>query len=282
MRGVASICLVLVLAPALVRAAIEVSPCDYTGWAQDTFERRDGVKIVGDANRYAIHLVSEKPHASGQSATYFTLTEPRRVWGFGQNGCRFLNLTVNGIPLAKTVVSDKTFHYGKAGARIRLNFDGAAVDLAAYMKPGSPLLWFTLRPEKEQLRPIEKIELALNCVVSDYRTKAEEIDRYVKTAVRTLGPDKAPQALTAADGFVLFGDRKLDGSGAKKGFGPSYVALPDFAGVRKAAVLADTGPNARLSVELQPDFREFTFAILQSQSALTEAELMKMINGRDR
>jgi len=258
-------------------ADVKSVPCDYWGWGQETLERRDGVKITGDRNRYAIHLVSEKPKANGGAATYFQLTEPRRMWGFGQNGPRFLDLKVNGIPLAKTVVSEKTFRYGKTGARIRLNFDGAAVDLATYMKPGSPLLWFTLRPAKEQLRPIESIDFSLHCFVSDYRAKASDYSRYVRTAVRTLGPDKALRAITAADRYLILGDSKLDGSGPGRGYGPNYIGFDDFAAVKKAVVFADNVPEMALSVELKPDFKEFTFALLQMQGAVTEMEVLSLV-----
>lgn len=263
----------------LILAAISVAACDYTGWGCDGLERRDGVRIAGPKNTYAIHLVSEKAKSAGKAATYFTMTRPRRIWGFGQHAVtRFLGMEINDIPLSKIVVTDHTFKYADDGATAHLNFDGTAIDVTMFMKETSPLLWFRIRSANEQLRPLRKFVLSLRCVISG---RCEECPaaggyaRYAVTAARTLDATPQPQMLSEKDRYLVLADRNLDGSRQGRGYGANVIRLPDFDLLERAELSLDNTLETSLKMSVRPDFKELEFAILQTQGPLSVEEAIR-------
>lgn len=262
----------------------------YVGWGSDRLMFNRGALVAGDANRYGFNLLMTKPDRRGETRTYFCMTEPRRMFGFGQNGVDFLDLVVNGIPLAKLVPDDTSFQTwardGRAGVDALLNFDGCRIVVEASMEPGSPLLFLSVRTAEGGESPLESCRVRIRCVPSAMNVENGRhvgYRRFAKTAVRelkTTDDRDRRHALRAEDCYVVLGDEKLDGSGPGKGYGPSYVLLPDdFTAVKQVELLLPNGYENAVEIDMKPGFDKIAFAVLQTPEAVSNDEFFKRFAG---
>lgn len=281
----------LLIAGALTAAAsfaadsVTVKEKSYSGWGQDMLAYNKQAEIAGDKNYYQINLLQNKPDKNGKTSTFINLSAPRQEFGFGRAPINFLNLTVNGIQLRSIQPRDEDFKVWNrndlAGTTFTLNFDGAKVILDAFMKKGSPLLFLTFRQPEKQLEPIRSININISLIISRLLTKNnitiwEGIyERRAQTAVRTLGQQKEKYDLTEKDGYIIFSDVKLDGSGKDKGFGPSFL-LFDMNGVQNAKLSLGNSWENNVSFTLKPDFKEFRIAIWQQKNAITNQDFISL------
>ncbi len=284
-RKVLSVTLILAAATAFASESVTVKEKSYSGWGQDMLAYNKQAEIAGDKNYYQINLLQNKPDKNGKSATFINLSAPRQEFGFGRAPINFLNLTVNGISLRDLQPRDEDFKVwskdDRAGATMTLNFDGAKVILDAFMKKGSPLLFLTFRQPEKQLEPIRSINVGISLIISRLLTKNnitiwEGIyERRAQTAVRNLEQQKAKYDLTEKDGYIIFSDAKLDGSGKDKGFGPSFL-LFDMNGVQSAKLSLNNTWENNVAFSLKPDFKEFRIAVWQQKNAISNTDFMSL------
>lgn len=277
--------LILAAATACAAESVTVKEKSYSGWGQDMLAYNKQAEIAGDKNYYQINLLQNKPDKNGKTSTFINLSAPRQEFGFGRAPINFLNLTVNGIQLRSIQPRDEDFKVWNrndlAGTTFTLNFDGAKVILDAFMKKGSPLLFLTFRQPEKQLEPIRSININISLVISRLLTKNnitiwEGIyERRAQTAVRTLEQQKAKYDLTEKDGYIIFSDAKLDGSGKDKGFGPSFL-LFDMSGVQSARLSLRNEWANGVDFILKPDFKEFRIAVWQQKNAISNQDFMSL------
>lgn len=265
--------------------SITVKEKTYSGWGQDRLSYNRQAEIAGDKNYYQLNFLQNKPDKNGKTSTFINLSAPRQEFGFGRAPINFLNLTVNGIQLRSIQPRDEDFKVWNrndlAGTTFTLNFDGAKVILDAFMKKGSPLLFLTFRQPEKQLEPIRSININISLIISRMLTKNnitiwEGIyERRAQTAARNLEQQKAKYDLTEKDGYIIFSDAKLDGSGKDKGFGPSFL-LFDMNGVQSARLSLRNEWANGIDFTLKPDFKEFRIAVWQQKNAISNQDFMSL------
>ncbi len=269
---------------AFSQQSVTVTEKHYVGWNADNLEYNKQALILGDKNTYGVNLCLQKPGKNGETVFYMLLTEPRRQGGFGQHSCRFLDMEVNRIPLSKLVPNDKTFHLrtekDSAGAQLTFNFDGTKILLDTCMKKDSPLLYLKFRPAPDMPEPVRSAKIRIHVQVSGVNGSDQLKDTFAATAGRELTGrawKEALNPLTPEDRWLILGDKVFDGSGKGKGFGPSFILLPeDFTQMKKAELRLPNQVLATLEFDLKPDFKEVTVGIWQNQSAISNADFMKL------
>lgn len=242
----------------------------YKGYRENDHVFGASFLLENDVNFYGLDFLTYKPDKRGETETFFFMTDPRRYGGFGQASLKFLSLTVNGIPLAKTFPAADTLKTAPDGApAYHLNFDGAGIVVEARQRKGDPLLYLTFRRDPASVVPIRSARIDFGCFVSCYDEKAR-YDRVAKTATREFGMSKDfrdRQELEASDKWLMLADRFLDGSSADRGFGPSLFRFQkDWRGVKGVSFCAPKTYNANVAIDLKPDFTAFTVGILQTPS----------------
>lgn len=275
--------LVSSVATAFAAESVTVKESTYSGWGKDMLAFNKQAEITGDKNFYQINLLQNKPGKNGKTETFINLSAPRQEFGFGRAPINFLNLTVNGIQLRNIQPREEDFHAwskgDKAGATFTLNFDGAKVMVDAFMKKGSPLLFLTFRQPEKQLEQIRSINVNISLIISRLLTKNNitvwdgVYQRKAQTAVRALEQQKEKHDLTDKDGYLIFSDAKLDGSGKDNGFGPSFL-LFDMDEVQSAKLSLNNTWENNVVFSLKPDFKEFRIAVWQQKNAISNQDFM--------
>ncbi len=269
----------------LAADAVTVKEKSYSGWGKDMLAFNKQVEIAGDKNYYQINLLQNKPDKNGKSQTFINLSAPRQEFGFGRAPINFLNLTVNGIPLRDIQPREEDCRTwtekDRRGATFTLNFDGAKVILDAFMKKGSPLLFLTFRQPEKQLEPIRSINVNISLIISRLLTNNNitvwegVYQRRARTAVRSFEQQKEKYDLTEKDGYIIFSDAKLDGSGKDAGFGPSFL-LFDMNGVQNAKLSLNNTWENNVAFSLKLDFKEFRIAVWQQKNAISNQDFMRL------
>lgn len=251
----------------------------YRGYRENDHAFGASFLLENDVNFYGLDLLTYKPDKRGETETFFFMTDPRRYGGFGQASTKFLSLTVNGIPLAKTFPAADALKTAADGApAYHLNFDGAGIVVEARQRKGDPLLYLTFRRDPASVEPIRSARIVFDCFVSTY-DKECRYDRYAKTATRAFGMSKDHKdwrTLEPSDRWLMLADRFLDGSGGGRGFGPSFFRFQkDWTGVKGVSFCAAKTYNADVAIDLGPDFQSFTVGLLQTQDRVSNAEFEK-------
>lgn len=277
--------LVSSVATAFAAESVTVKEKSYSGWGQDMLAYNKQAEIAGDKNFYQINLLQNKPDKNGKCLTFINLSAPRQEFGFGRAPINFLSLTVNGISLRDIQPREEDCRTwsenDKAGATFTLNFDGAKVMVDAFMRKGSPLLFLTFRQPEKQLEPIRSVQVNVGLVVSRLLTKNSitiwegVYERRAQTAVRNLEQQKEKYDLTEKDGYIIFSDAKLDGSGKDAGFGPSFL-LFDMNGVQNAKLSLNNTWENNVAFSLKLDFKEFRIAVWQQKNAISNQDFMRL------
>ena len=279
------ILLTFVISTTLTAQSISAKEKKYTGWGANNLTYNKQALITGDKNTYGFNLCFRKPNKNKETTLYMVLTEPRRQGGFGQHSCRFLSMNVNGIPLSQLVPNEKTFRLwtkkDSAGAQVLFNFDGAGILFDVFMVKGSPMLWLKFRPDTDQKQPIAKCSIQFQVQISGVNGGKKVKNTFAKTATRELSGREWKNSLNLLSGedrWLILGDKILDGSGGKdKGFGPSFILLPnDFSQVKKMELRLMNQPLSLLNIDLKPDFTELTIGIWQNQGAISNDDFMKL------
>lgn len=211
----------------------------------------------------------------------FGLTAPRHSLGFGIQGSRFLDLNVDGTWLSSAFHGGKPFEVqedkrGTTAVR-EVNIDGHRFIVRFKTKKGSPLLFVSVVPCGNSVE-FRNATIRVNCVPSvmngqnGYANVAYA--RYAETAKGRCGPG----ALGPDDRYVLLGDDNYDGSGDRKGYGPSFLRLPkDWRGVRAARVSIGDRYNAYVEFDLEPGGRGVSFAIHQPSNRMTRDDVLSEV-----
>ena len=214
----------------------------------------------------------------------FKLVGPRYAFGFGAQGADFLNLCADGKWLSNAHHDGTPFTVtptaeGGTRAERDVNIDGRRFRIGFESRPGSPLLQIAVKPLPGE-KACRNARVRVNCVpsVMDGQGGYKNVvyARYLETAKgrRPAG------TLSADEGFVLLGDDNYDGSGERKGYGPSYLDLPtDWSGVRSARVDYGNRYSASVEFELDPAGPGVAFALHQPMSAMTREQVLEAKKG---
>ena len=257
----------------------------YTGWISRECAVQDQLAVRNDVNFYGLNFVQYLPDKKGQTDFVIHLSEPRQKSGFGRLSNSFFHLDVNGISIHKLQPQPGYLNIwnkdGVSGGTSVLNFDGAKVEIDAYMREKSPMLWFTIRQPEKQVEPVKTIRLSLTMIISDYKKNEKGViwsgayHRQAQTASRKLEQQKGKIELTAEDRYLILSDAELDGSSTDKGCGPVYLTF-SMDGVQKAALGLGNGWLSRVEFDLKPDFKEFRFGILRTSNSISNDAFQKM------
>lgn len=255
----------------------------YRGYRENDHVYEASVLLKNDAGFYGMELMTYKPDKNGETDTFFFLSSPRYRGGFGSSSCRFLRMKVNGIALKDIYPEPDALKTSPAGNPAwHLDFDGAGVVVEASRRPGDPLLYLTFRRAAESVCAVSNACVSLECFVSDY-DKAGRYDRFCRTARRTLGMTDAQRrshAITADDRQLLLADHVLDGRAPDRGYGPSFILLPDdWQGIARCELELPKSYWAGVRFLLKPDFAPFTVGILQTQRRVSNDEYEGLIRG---
>ena len=218
-----------------------------------------------------------------------TLSEPRFSFGFGRQGANFLNLRVDGLWLSSCVSDGTPFAVtrtksgGERATRV-FNVDGRRFLIGFETKPDSPLLHVAVKPLADG-KPWREATVRLNCVPSvmegQQGYKGVTYARYAKTAMRRVEAD-AKIEFTSEDRYVCLGDGNYDGSGERKGFGPSYIRLPsDWSGLKSVTLGLRNYYSQSVDFQLAPDSKGVSFAIHQPMSEMTLEKVLATV-GEDK
>ena len=188
-------------------------------------------------------------------------------------------LSVNGIDCQRLQLKRESLRKwtgagGAEGVEFALNFDGAAVDVRFWMRPGSPVLWGEVAKSAggRQFTPITNAVVKITAIPSylecgrGRKTRFFKYARQVRTAGRLLElPPRRSERIVAGDRYFILQDGEYDGSAEGRGNGPSATWPLSPAGGR--IVLNDSWTTA---VEYAPDLsRPFRFAMLEYRAMRT-------------
>lgn len=245
-----------------------------------------GVSIYNTQNRYDVYLTLTKPE--GAKPPKFDLRLFAGEFGFNPL-IQFLGIKVNGIPLEKinAAADDIQEWRGKnrAGAEIKLNFDGAKYILLFYMRDDSPVLWASLKPAPDSVEETEKLELSFSMIPSKLILEDKQpvwggkglYAREVVMPTRTISQRKDSYQLTPQDCEFTFRDAVLDGSAAdkSKGMGPCWLQM-ETAPVANGILHLQDYWTTNMILTMKPDMKEFRFALWQRKAPLSNADFAKM------
>ena len=275
--------LTLVAATALTGAyAAELAPVKSTVkqvyvYQPEKYSIRQGGVIANQFNTYRIVVTLSKP--AGQRAPELAYNIDAGTFGY----CaliRPLQLTVNGIPMNKLPIKVEDFiewkDGDKAGAELKLNFDGAKYSLISYMRPDSPVLWMTLKADPSSVEETEKIQVKIANLTSflakNGKTPAWSgaYQRSYITPVRTLEQQQKVYTLTPEDNEITFTDKIFDGSGKGKGMGPTWFQFDSSAMLKGSIMVRNDWVNS-MTLDLKPATKEFKFAFWQQRPQISNA-----------
>ena len=267
---------------------MNVTARKYTGWNSGNLIFNRQALIAGPRNTYGVNFCQQKPGGNGETSFYMVLTEPRRQGGFGQHQCRFLRMEVNGIDMQRIMPQERDFKIWKkgrtAGTDMTFRFDGANILLSAYMAEDSPMLFLHFRPAETQLEPLRKFRIHLAVQVGGINGILKAENTVARTAARELAGKSWKQAkntLNPEDRWLILYDRKLDGSGKNKGFGPSFLLLPqDFSNLNRAELILPDDTLASVILDVKADFRELTLGIWQNRAAISNQDFFRLFGER--
>ena len=265
--------------------SVTVKQKKYNGWKARDFSFNRQAEIMNSRNFYQFNLLQYRPDKNGKTETFMNLSAPRQEWGFGRMPVNFLSVSVNSIRERVLHLNDSSFRTwtksDSAGATVKLNFDGAAVIFDVFMKKDSPVLWFTFRPSEKQLTPIRSIRVTLSLVISRLFVKngvtvwANAYNRQAQSAARKFEQRKESYLLGAEDQYLILSDSVLDGSGAGKGYGPSWLAFR-MDDVQSAKLDLRNAWMNSVSFTLKPDFKIFRFGIWQRKNAISNQDFLAL------
>ena len=208
----------------------------------------------------------------------FGLTAPCRSFGFGMQGSRFLDLKVDGTWLSSAFHGGRPFEVqeGKNGmtAMREVNIDGHRFNLRFKTRRDSPLLFVSVVP-CETGEKFRNATVRVNCVPSVMEGQNGYVNVAYARYAETANGRRGSGALGPDDRYVLLGDDNYDGSGERKGYGPSFLQLPkDWRGVNAARVSFGSGYNAFVEFDLRLDGNGVSFAIHQPSNPMTRDEVL--------
>ena len=183
------------------------------------------------------------------------------------------SLSVNGIDahclqLGRGRFREWSGSAGEKGFALRLNFDGAWVDVRFSMKPGSPVLWgeVALAEGVRQLTPVTNAVVKIEAIPSYFecgngrKPRFSKYARQVRTASRLLEtlPNRT-ERIRPDDSFFILQDGEYDGSAEGRGNGPSATWPLE---PTQGRIVINYGWTT--AVEYRPDLlRPFHFALLE-------------------
>ena len=146
------------------------------------------------------------------------------------------------------------------------------------------MLFLRFRPAETQLEPLRKFRIHLAVQVGGINGILKAEDTAVRTAARELAGKPWKQAknmLNPEDRWLIFYDRKLDGSGKDKGFGPSFLLLPqDFSNLNRAELILPDDTLASVILDVKADFRELTLGIWQNKAPIPNKDFFRLFEER--
>ena len=195
-----------------------------------------------------------------------------------------INITVNGIMNTLLHMPEKNFSIfeekGRAGCRMFLNFDGAAIHVEFFMLDSSPLLHCRITPAEKQLRPIRSIRISLDLLTSglgiDPATKRfKPVGIYNREAKisggKRLAMDRKWQQLPAGNSSVTVYDLKSEYNGS----GPIFIGYHGDS-LLSAKLKLDNCYMNLLEFELKKDFREFEFVLYKTRRKVSNNDFFAL------
>ncbi len=195
-----------------------------------------------------------------------------------------INITVNGIQNRVLYMPEENFSLfrekERAGCRMCLNFDGAAIQMEFFVRDGSPLLHCRVTPAEKQLRPIRDIRINLDLLTSglgiDSATKRFKPDGIYEREARISGGGVLKmnpkwQLLPAGNCAVTVYDLKWE----RNGSGPVFIGY-DPALLTSAKLKINNNYMNNLEFELKKDFREFVFTLYKPRTKISNDEFFAL------
>ena len=253
-------------------------------WFLGRDDKDTGVKVKD--TRFSLEGGTYRYEVRFNANNSLGMTAPRSGFGFGNQGCRFISACVDGTWLTSTFNDGTPFKIsrnedGSMLAEREFNVDGKRLKIGFRTKKDSPLLFVSIKPVLGS-KPFRMAQIRVNCVpsVMDGQRGYKNVvySRYAETA---KGRRKGG-VITPDDKFILFGDDNYDGSAEKKGFGPSYLKLPEnWEGVASAKM--SFGAHATfLDFILKTDGAGVEFALHQPPSPMTRKEVFTEVFSSDK
>lgn len=252
-------------------------------YQQEKYALSEQAAMANALNQYTFTLVQSKPSGNTPPRTQFWLSAEH--FGFSPL-VNFLKINVNGIPNANLspAAKDLTLWQEKnlSGCETKLNFDGVKLILRLYMRPDSPVLWGSIRPDSNSLEPLKSMTVTFTALVStlvrdDKKTPiwGGVYQRMAITPKRTLEQRRNVWELAPEENSVILQDKKFDGSSADKGQGPVLILL-SYDGVAKAELALRDEWITSLNIVLNPDFKVFRFGLWQRKNAISNQDFLAL------
>lgn len=282
----AALALVCAVSFAKEFAPVNVSVKKAVVYKPERFSVARSATISNQFNRYDIVLTLSKP--SDKKPTEMKIGFNAGKFGFGSL-VNFMKIKANGIDMSKLMAKDDDLQEWKegnrAGAVIKLNFDGSKFDVIFYMRPDSPVLWCTLKPAADTIEEPENISIVHSCIPSMLAMNGKKViwtgapyKREFVTNTRTLGmePKRKGVLLTKEETSLTFRDATFDGSTADKGQGPVWMYL-NHSAVRTAKIFNISNWTAWLELTLDPALKEHKFGFWQQNPRISNADFEKKL-----
>ncbi|MBO4511793.1 MAG: hypothetical protein J5746_03420 [Victivallales bacterium] len=201
--------------------------------ASKSYGRAEYYAFENDMASYMIYF--QWINASAKSSEKVVIGMPQPVFRQGFVNRDFMHLTVNDID--SRILQPKSFDLyeaeGRAGLKVKYNFDGVVMILDFYMTADSQLLFMEWNVDETNEEPIEKIKMNITTYPS-YSTPnggkvSPDYGRKIKTPTREIGQfanGKPGWAyLKKEDTQLTMYDEKFDYPATQKAHGPCYMTL---------------------------------------------------------
>ena len=201
--------------------------------ASKSYGRAEYFNFENDMASYMIYF--QWINASPKSPEKVVIGMPQPVFWQGFVNRDFMSLTVNDIN--SRILQPKSFDIynaeGRAGLKVKYNFDGVLMNLDFYMTETSQLLFMEWNVDEANEEPIEKIKMNITTYpsysVHNGGKVSPDYGRKIKTPVREIGqsPNGKPGWVTLKkeENQLSMYDEKFDYPATEKAQGPCYMTL---------------------------------------------------------
>ena len=174
-------------------------------------------------------------NATPKSPEKVVIGMPQPVFWQGFVNRDFVALTVNDIN--SRILTPKSFDIykadGRAGLKVKYNFDGVLMNLDFYITEDSQLLFMEWSVDEDNEEPIEKIKMNITTYpsysVPNGGKSSPDYGRKIKTPVREIGQQKSQKpgwnTLKKDDTQLIMYDENFDYPQTEKAQGPCYMTL---------------------------------------------------------
>jgi len=265
-------------------APVQTQVTDVRVYKPEQYLFATGARISNQLACYNLTLTQSK--SDGSKPPQLSLTLDAGKFGFGPL-VHFFKLRINGIDMRQLFTKAEDLlpwrEKEQAGCVLKLNFDGVRFLLRLYLRPDSPVLWGSLQLADNSLEKLSDGDIEFTLIPSKLAMRGKqsvwqgEYARMVLTPVRLL--EQTPQriVLNPSDEYLIFQDRKFDGSTEEKGQGPCMIIM-DYRGIEKATLRINDDWTSALYLKIKTEnFKEFRFGLWQQEPRISNAEFARKI-----